>query len=399
MPRAITALLYWQETQPTSRGQDPEDVRAGRLDAAGLRVIKRRPRAPTPLVPRHPDGAGRSYGTTGGRTLQSEKREPELAVVVPAASLAPDVRRAAAAQEITLAGLWSTFWRGWWIVLAVTLATLLLSAAYLKLRTPVYTASMVVAPAERDLAAAGRLAAELEQYASLATLAQTPVKLEQVSTIDRYVQLLGSVRLAERLESEHQIMRQTFQDQWDESRGSWQPPEGLVPWARSAILEFFGFPGWTPPDLTQLAEYLSGRITVSRYGGTALRQLRAEHPDGAFAASLLDLAHRTADDLLREDALARVRADIASLEAALEETRDEPVRREALEVTLGERYQIEALLASGQPYAAEVLSPAQPSSAPSSTSPLIVLTLALLVGLILGVFVVFLRDALRRGLA
>ncbi|HEX6143933.1 MAG TPA: Wzz/FepE/Etk N-terminal domain-containing protein [Geminicoccaceae bacterium] len=331
--------------------------------------------------------------------MQSEKREPELAVVVPAASIPPDVRRAAGAQEITLAGLWSTFWRGWWIVLAVTLATLLLSAAYLKLRTPVYTASMVVAPAERDLAAAGRLAAELEQYASLATLAQTPVKLEQVSTIDRYVQLLGSVRLAERLESEHQIMRQTFQDQWDESRGSWQPPEGLVPGTRFAILEFFGFPGWTPPDLTQLAEYLSGRIMVSRYGGTALRQLRAEHPDGAFAASLIDLAHRAADDLLREDALARVRADIASLEDALEETRDEPVRREALEATLGERYQIEALLTSGQPYAAEVLSPAQPSSAPSSTSPLIVLTLALLVGLILGVFVVFLRDALRRGLA
>ena len=87
-----------------------------------------------------------------------------------------------------------------------------------------------------------------------------------------------------------------------------------MPATRFAILEFFGFPGWTPPDLTQLAEYLSGRITVSRYGGTALRQLRAEHPDGAFAASLIDLAHRTADDLLREDALARVRADIASLE-------------------------------------------------------------------------------------
>ena len=72
-----------------------------------------------------------------------------------------------------------------------------------------------------------------------------------------------------------------------------------------------------------------------------------------------------------------------------------PERRAALETTLTEQYQAEALLASETPFAAEIVRPPTPSPAPTSASPLLVLALAAVVGVIIGVFLVFLRDALR----
>jgi uncharacterized protein involved in exopolysaccharide biosynthesis len=55
------------------------------------------------------------------------------------------------------------------------------------------------------------------------------------------------------------------------------------------------------------------------------------------------------------------------------------------------------LLSIDQPYAAQVVVPASAGATPSSLNPLQALGLAVVVGVILGLFVVFLRDALRGG--
>lgn len=329
--------------------------------------------------------------------MRSDQREPGLAIVAPAE--APANRRApgpAPSDQVTIRSLWTTFRRGWWLVALVALAAVVLSAVWLKLGEPAYEASMIVAPAERDLAAAGRLAAELEQYASLATLAQTPARLEQVSTLDRYLQLMGSIRLAEQLAAEHQVMPRIFVDQWDETAGEWQAPSGLRASLKRSLLGFFGYPEWSPPTAKHLADWLAEEISVGRYAGTALRQLTLNHKDGAFAAEILGLAHVTADEILREDALARARSQIESLQGQLERA-SEPTRRAALEEALREQYETEALLQADQPYAAEILSPPAADPMPSSLNPILVLALALVIGLILGTFVVFLRDALARA--
>ena len=301
---------------------------------------------------------------------------------------------AAARREITLPGLLLTLRGGLWLLAATVLASVLLAAVALKLREPVYMASMVVAPADRDLGAASRLATELEQYAGLASLAQVPIKLEQVAPIERYTQLIGSVSLAERLDREHQMLRQVFVAQWDEAREAWQPPPGIVAAARRQVLEFFGFPGWTPPTPASLADWLQAKVSVTRQGTTALRQLSFEHPEGDFAARLLMAVHDTADDMLRNEALARVRQQIQNLEQALA-VGDADGRRAALEEMLAEQYRAEALLRAEVPYAAEVVSPARASPEPSSMDPILVLGLAAVVGAVVGLFIVFLRDALR----
>jgi capsular polysaccharide biosynthesis protein len=302
-----------------------------------------------------------------------------------------------AARDITFPGLVQTLWRGLWLVLAVMILAVLVSAVALKLRSPLYTATMVVAPAQTDLGAASQLAVELEQYANLAALAQTPAKLETVSDLERYVQLFTSTELAARLQAEHGLLQAAFADLWDPERQVWLRPQGALASLQAAVLGFFGYPAWTEPDVGQLAEWLDRQIVIARLGGGALLRFRMDHWKPEFAASVLEMVHRAADELLREEALGRVGSQIAQVEAELASAAT-PTRREALDEVLVGQYQAQALLRADQPYAAQIVVPAKASAGPTSANPLLVLALAAVVGAIVGVFLVFLRDALRSAL-
>jgi capsular polysaccharide biosynthesis protein len=316
---------------------------------------------------------------------------PERAAPSSAERGAPWTLRGAAA-EITIAGLLRTLLRGWWLLLAAIVLAVLVTTVALKLQSPLYTATMIVAPAPTDLSAASQLASELEQFASLATLAQSPAKLERVSDLERYVQLFGSTTLAARLQAEHGLLQIVFEDDWDAENQVWRRPRSLRATIEGVVLGFFGFPSWTEPDVVALSDWLSGRVNIARMGGSAMLRLRMEHPRPAFAVSVVAMVHETADQLLREDALARIGAQIALVERELAAAAS-PTRRQALEDMLSAQYQAQALLEVDQPYAAQVLVPVSASATPTSANPLLILVLAAMVGAILGIFVIFLRDA------
>jgi uncharacterized protein involved in exopolysaccharide biosynthesis len=297
-------------------------------------------------------------------------------------------------REITLPGMARTLWDGIWLLAAVVAATVLVTAVGLKLRPPLYTATMTVAPAQADLSAASQLASELEQFANLATLAQSAAKIERVSDLERYAQLFGSTTLAARLDAEHHLLQLVFADQWDPQTRTWHPPAGWIARIERAVLRFFGFPGWTKPEAAELAEWLGNRIDVERMGSSSLYDIEFSHPSRAFAVSLLGMAHDGANALLREAALDRINGQIGQVEKELGAATN-PGRKQALEALLTEEYQTQALLQTDQPYAAQLVVPPAAGPTPSSLNPLLALGLAVVVGVILGLFIIFLRDALR----
>ena len=323
-------------------------------------------------------------------------REPAQAAFVRNDAAERIERRSPLGGEITLHGLLLTLRSGLWLVLVAAIAAILLAAFVLKRDGPVYTATMVVAPAQQDLGAASRLVSHLDQYADLAALAQAPARLEAVTTMELYLELLRSPELARRLQEEHRLLQEIFPDQWDAASQSWRVESHFVASIKEVVLGFFGYPAWQPPTPANLAQYLSERLQISRSGATSLRRIQMSDPNGEFAARLIGLVHATADDLVREDAQRRIDRQIAHLEQELA-TGGEPVRIEALRSMLAEQYRAQAMLASDVPVAAQIVSPPTPSPGPTSTSPLLVLALAGVVGLILGVFAVFLVDALRKG--
>ncbi len=297
-------------------------------------------------------------------------------------------------REISIPGLVQTTRRGIWLLVAVIIVCVLVTAINLKLHQPQYAATMTVAPADTDFTAAGQLAGELEQFAGLATLGQSAGKIERASNLERYAQLFGSTALAERLEAQYQLLRVVFADDWDPERQAWRPPPGLGARLERAVLGFFGYPAWTEPNVVRLAQWLGEHVDVSRLGNSSLFQIEITDRRRAFAVSLIDMAHHTADELLREGALHRVSGQIAQLESDLTKA-PVPARKQALEAMLAEQYQAQVWLQVDQPYAAQIVVPAMASATPSSLNPLLVLAMAVVVGAILGLFAVFLRDALR----
>lgn len=299
-------------------------------------------------------------------------------------------------DELSLSGMVATLVRGWWMVALVASVVVLVAVGYLKVRQLEYRAMMVLAPAELDIGTADGLVRNLEQFASLAVLAERPTKLEQVSPIERYGQIIGSLPFAERLRAaEPGIMQAVFRADWDEETGTWRQPPGILLAGYYGIVRFFGYPGWSEPDGESLANFLRNRVEFTVVWASSMRRLALDHPDPELAVTLLERVHAVAEDLLRERARERMAAQISQLEEDLAEPALTPGRRAALEAILARQYQTQALLRADVPYAAEVLSPASAPAEPSSANPILVLALAGVVGVIFGIFAVFLRAALR----
>ena len=76
----------------------------------------------------------------------------------------------------------------------------------------------------------------------------------------------------------------------------------------------------------------------------------------------------------------------------------EPAKNQELLAQMSQigQLQSQTLLQTDLPYAAQVVAPATAGGTPSSLNPLLALGLAAVVGAILGLFLVFLLDALRR---
>jgi hypothetical protein len=299
-------------------------------------------------------------------------------------------------REITFPGMVRTLRRGLRLFTAVVVVCILVTAIGLKLRPPLYNATMTVAPGPTDLSAASQLASEVRAFAHLATLAQTPGKIEPVSNLERYAQLFGSTALAARLEAEHHILKVVFADMWDPEHQIWRPPSGLRTRIEQSVLQFFGYPAWIPPDVDDLAEWLDGHIHVVRLRQSSLLRIGITDPRPEFAVSLINTAHRTADELLREDALDQIGRQIGQVESELATAANQN-RKQALQAMLTEAIQAQALLRIDQPYVAEILVPAFTTGVPSSLNPLLALGLAALFGTGLGLSVVFLSTALRPG--
>lgn len=324
--------------------------------------------------------------------MKTDKQEPELTLVGGEGHAGEHGRLRGRPRDITIAGLWRTFRSGLWLIAATVLLAVLAAGVVLKTRVPIYEAGMTVAPAARDFAAAGQVAAELEGYAGFATLAQTGVEIERVSTLDRYLVMLTSTKLAEDLAGDREIMAGLFGPQFDPETGDWRPPNDIGSRIKRIIFDFFGFPGWQEPGPAQIADRLSDRLGIR--GSNGIYRLTLSGPDPAFAVRLLGTMHAAANEILREEALVKIRSQIDEIEARLANgLADEP--RQALETLIGSHYGNEAMLAAEESFAAEMIDPPSTSGWPTSTSPILTLGLALVVGTIVGLFIVFLRDALR----
>lgn len=285
-------------------------------------------------------------------------------------------------------------WR--WLLLC-GLAGLGLMLLALHLVTPRYTVSMVVGPPGRSgPSAMGPRAPALSPAAGRGIAEQGSAE-EVVSDFARYLALLTSVPVAERLTADAEVMRGLFEGAWDREAGRWRPPPGPGPMLIRALRWLAGYEGWAPPDAVDLSRLLKKELAVEAVNEGPLRRLVYRHEKRDFALLLLTRLHAATEAHLRQEAGRRLRAEMVHVNGRLSGISNLDRSRQ-LTGMVAEQEETLMMLEVGLPYAADLLEPPAAPALADWPNPVPLIPAGALAGLGLGLFALAARHGYRRGL-
>lgn len=205
------------------------------------------------------------------------------------------------------------------VLISVFLAVVLAGFAVLRSIPPQYTAIMAVGPIAHTGAAAMGPRVPGTAGETAGTLTEPGGSAETLSDFRRFLALLGSVPVAERLAADPVLMRSLFADHWDEARAVWQAPRGLSADLRRLVLLALGRADWVVPDAVVLARHLRRTLMVEAVDGGPIYRLSFRHPDRATALAVVRGAVAAADAHLRAEAARRSAAEISHIRRRLEQ--------------------------------------------------------------------------------
>ncbi len=147
--------------------------------------------------------------------------------------------QSSAPQGMDIFDLWDVLWDGKWLIIASGVLLTLLSIAYALLATPVYTARVVMVPAE-SANGAGGLGALASQFGGLASLAGIELGGSGGST-DTAIEMMKSFAFTASFVEEQGIRPVLFASQWDAEAGRWKSEDPTaVPTLQDAVRIFDG---------------------------------------------------------------------------------------------------------------------------------------------------------------
>lgn len=273
--------------------------------------------------------------------------------------------------------------RGWRLVLVLPLMTLTGGLALLWSVQPEFTVVMVVGPTSTSGFAA--MGARIPQPGrEAASAAEQGVGSEALSDFARYLHLLTSVPVAERLMADPRLLQRMFQERWDAQAGAWEEPAGAASALRRLLFRLAGREDWVVPDVTAVAQYLKRRIVVEPVGTSAMRRVRFRHSDRGFALAFLRTLGEQADAHLRAEARRRTAAQLEFADA-LATTVTQNEHRKVFAELRNEQQRVLVMLDVGLPFAADMLEAPSADALPDWPDPTMVLTVALAAGLSVGV--------------
>lgn len=267
------------------------------------------------------------------------------------------------------------------LVLLVPATLVTLTLAHQALRTPEYTASVVVAPTDQSTSS---ISSQLKGLGGLAALAGAGLPAGEVTEFDRFKFLLQSARLGNKQADDGTILKLVFRDQWDPATRQWIKRYSPVQMVKDMLWPVFGMPSWLPPDGRDLARHYERTIGLREMGDTGLLQISYVDEDPQRAKIVLDAIVRDTNLLLRDDAADRARAKANYLREQLMITQVAEYRTN-LASMLGQQEQILMLSSTSLPFAADTLQPLNISRLPTSQRPFLFGMIAAAVGLCLGI--------------
>lgn len=194
--------------------------------------------------------------------------------------------------------LTTLFWS--WVKWSWLIALGVVAGAYYGYRhvenfSPAAVAVMIVAPAGAEPQSPNSgLAAAAAQFGL-----QLGGASNSASLFDRFKLVLGSIQLAQVMQDKYGLMQRIYAASWDASSQTFVRPTGRSFEREQARRAFFHLNVWTPPNLENLASYLSGALKIQAAKTPGFVTISVTNPDPVFAEWLLSTTFKEADDLLR----------------------------------------------------------------------------------------------------
>ena len=281
-------------------------------------------------------------------------------------------------ELISLFDLWRVLSRYRWMIIAVTVSSVLLSLLAAVLMTPMYRAEVVLAPVT-DNEETGRYAAQLEKFGSIAALAG--VNLTQHSSRKKEaIATLESRLLTEQFIEDEKLLPVLFHHLWDKKQGRWS--------VRDPDDE---------PDLWDAYEFFDEKVRrISEDKRSGLTVLSIEWEDPELAAHWANELVRRVNAMLRQRTADESQKAIGFLQQQLKQV--SAVELEQVLHRLIESEMKEIILANiNEEFAFRVIDPAAPPGEAFRPRWVQMVVVGAVLGLTAGVTLALLLGFARRA--
>ncbi|HJS91154.1 MAG TPA: Wzz/FepE/Etk N-terminal domain-containing protein [Steroidobacteraceae bacterium] len=273
-------------------------------------------------------------------------------------------------KEISLSDIGDAINRRRRVVLACTVCTLLIAAAYAIFATPKYDASAVVQPNSTQ-PMGGALAALAGQLGPVADLAGVNLGNKSDETAS-YLAVLSSRQLALKFISQYDAGPQLFPARWNARTRQWKPP-GLLRTIKNgvsrALAALSDDKHWHPPTDAptqwELIRKFQKLCTIKQDSATGLVAVTFSYEDPDVATKWADEYIALANSQIRNRAIAEANLALSYLKDESDKTSLADMKNSIY--TLMQQRLGELIAAKSKPdYAFQVIDPAMTSDTPSS---------------------------------
>jgi len=281
-------------------------------------------------------------------------------------------------EELSLRELLQVLRNGKWFIAIVTLLFVIAAAGAARLSTRTYEASVVLSPVSNTPGegALGPLTSLASQFGGLASLAGLSLSTDSKKT--ESVAVLKSAELTRTYIEKNDLLPVLYQSLWDPKEKKWRVSDPTK-----------------VPSLWKATRRFNRSIRdVTTDPKTGLVTLTVTWRDPKTASAWANGLVKMTNDYLRTQAIDQAERDIEYLKKEAEKTNVVEARQAIFTVLQGEI--TKSMLARGtDEYAFKIIDPAVAPEKPSSPQTAIWIGVALFVGLLVSVFVVLIRSALK----
>jgi len=300
--------------------------------------------------------------------------------------------RPALSQSLSLADLGRALWssRGY-ILLAISL-TELLAVIHLMVTPASYPTDMMLAPQQSSSNQGAGISGGLSSAASLLGIRTDAAN----SDFEKFRVLYISTQTAAAVDSQFHLLQRNFPG-WNEQGQRWEmPPLGLSNAPQRFVRWIFGRPIWRAPTADDLASALSNQITITKRETDPFLVISSQSRDPKLTENLLLALVNAANDILRARAQQQAVMQIRYLSNQLQTVSISEHRQVLTTLLLGQEQNL-MLSRSNVPYAAQILSPPTTHFNEAMPGVTLILAIGFVVGLVIGIFVAFFREASARS--